>query len=395
MVSKIVITANSSWYVYNFRSSLISMLRDQGHEIHIVAPPDDYCDRLKAVGCHYHPIEMNTQSTSLLTELRILRSFWRVYKTIKADLILSFTIKNNIYSSLIGRVLDLPVIPNISGLGQVFDRGALLRKLIVVLYRIAFHRSAIVFFQNEEDRTLFISNGLVCHENSERLPGSGVDLERFRQVPLPLARLAASPQPGKPCFWPARFILSARLIREKGVVEFAEALRSLRARGLPAHGILMGFIDLPGPSVIDRAAISEWESEGLMEFLGATDDVRTNIANADCVVLPSYYREGVPRSLLEAAAMGRPIITTDHPGCRDVVDNGENGYLVPPRNTQALSAAMAQILSLSPEERALMGTKSRKKIELEFAEDIVLKRYAKWVYVLLGARSRSRVMART
>lgn len=355
------------------------MLCDQGHEVHAVAPHDEYSARLLALGCNYHSIEMDTQSTSLLKELRVLMHFFSIYKAIQPDLVLSFTIKNNIYSSLLGRLSSIPVLPNVSGLGQVFDRGVLLRTLAKTLYRLAFSRNAIVFFQNNEDRALFISNRLVSNENSIRLPGSGVDLDRFQQVPLPHAQATAVPQQERPTIWPARFILSARLIREKGVVEFAEAIRGLQAQGLPVQGTLMGFVDVPSRNAIGREAISEWEGQGLLEFLGACDDVRPNIEQADCVVLPSYYREGVPRSLLEAAAMGRPIITTDHPGCRDVVEDGKNGYLVPPRNIQALSAAMMQILSLSPEERERMGTESRMKIEREFAEERILQRYAEWV----------------
>lgn len=387
MSYKIIITANTSWYIYNFRSKLISMILGQGHEVHIVAPEDDYSQHLINLGCHFHPITMDTQSTSPFKELSLLISFWQHYRKIAADLVLSFSIKNNIYSCLSGKTLGLPVLPNVSGLGQLFDRGPVLHTLGVLLYRLAFRGNEIIFFQNNEDRALFISQRLVRENNSERLPGSGVDLERFQAQPLPPKTKVPHHTPEAPATWPARFLLSARLIREKGVVQFADALRTLRARGLPAEGALMGFVDVPGRSAIGPEAITAWEREGLLEFLGSTDDVRPAIAQADCVVLPSYYREGVPRSLLEAAAMGRLIITTDHPGCRDVVDDGENGYLVQPQDSQSLADAMYKVLILSPEERSCMGVKSRQKMEHEFAESIILNRYRVWIDHYLKNRS--------
>jgi glycosyltransferase involved in cell wall biosynthesis len=229
------------------------------------------------------------------------------------------------------------------------------------LYRLALSRSIKVFFQNDDDRQMFVSGGLVGQAVTDRLPGSGIDLDKFAPVPLP----------GQS---PIRFLLIARMLWDKGVGEFVEAARLLKRRGTNADFCLLGFLDVQNPAAISREQMDAWVKEGVIRYFGVSDDVRTEIAAADCVVLPSY-REGTPRTLLEAAAMGRPIITTDAVGCREVVDDGVNGYLCRIKEAVDLAEKMALMEALSPTERAVMGRRGREKVEREFDEQIVIDKY--------------------
>ena len=250
-------------------------------------------------------------------------------------------------------------------LGVVFGRSGLLVKVVRTLYRLALGRSAKVFFQNDDDRQLFISGALVREELTDLLPGSGIDLKRFMATPMP----SASAIDAK-----FRFLLIARMLWDKGVGEFVEAAKLIRSQWPQAECCLLGFLDVQNPGAISRVQMAELVASGIT-YLGTSDDVRVEIAQADCIVLPSYYREGTPRTLLEAAAMARPIITTDAVGCREVVDDGINGYLCNVRDASDLAKKMAQMLALSPEQRKEMGLRGRAKMEAEFDEQIVINRY--------------------
>jgi glycosyltransferase involved in cell wall biosynthesis len=247
--------------------------------------------------------------------------------------------------------------------------GAIKAGAFAALYRTALRRSAQVFFQNPDDRALFIERAWVRPEVTALLPGSGIDLQRFRPVALPHGSAA-----GAPALRVFRFLLIARMLRDKGVGEFVQAARQLRQSGLQAEFCLLGFLDVQNPAAISRAEMDAWVQEGVVSYLGVSDDVRTAIAEADCIVLPSY-REGTPRTLLEAAAMARPIITTNAVGCREVVDDGVNGYLCQVRDAQDLADKMSQMLSLPPEHRTQMGQRGRAKMEAEFDEQIVINKY--------------------
>src|SRR5690606_12419504 len=224
--------------------------------------------------------------------------------------------------------------------------------------RLALSRSVKIFFQNDEDRALFVSGKLVSDAITDRLPGSGIDLDHFVPISLPNKKTL-------------RFLLIARMLWDKGVGEFVEAARVLKGQGLNAEFCLLGFLDVQNPAAISRSQMDEWMEEGVICYLGASDNVAEEIALADCVVLPSY-REGVPRTLLEAAAMARPLVTTDSVGCRDVVDDGINGYLCKPQDAIDLADKMAQIVALSHAEREAMGQRGREKMEHEFDEQIVV-----------------------
>jgi len=307
--AKVLIALNTTWNLVNFRAGLIRALADAGYEVIAVAPPDKYVPRLTAFGCRFVSLPMDNKGTHPSRDLLLLWRFYQLFRHERPDVYLGYTVKPNVYGSLAAHALGIPVINNIAGLGTVFIKEGWLTRLVRGLYRLALSRSAKVFFQNDDDRAMFVAGGLVRAAFTDRLPGSGIDLARFSPVPLPS-------QP------PLRFLLIARMLWDKGVGEYVEAARLLKGRAVNADFCLLGFLDVQNSAAISRQQMDEWVAEGVVRYLGMSDNVASEIAAADCVVLPSFYREGVPRSLLEAAAMGRPIITTNSVGCREVVDDG-------------------------------------------------------------------------
>jgi len=277
--------------------------------------------------------------------------------------VLTYTIKPNIYASVAAGALGIPVINNVSGLGTLFIESGPVTRLVQRMYRIAMRRSAKVFFQNNDDMAVFLDAGLVHPGVTERIPGSGVDTGRFA--------LAEAGRNSKHF----TFLLPARLLWHKGVGEFVAAAKALKTKYPHTRFQLLGFLDVANRSAITRAQVEVWVHEGLVEYLGVTDNVVEPFGAADCVVLPSYYREGVPRSLLEAASVGKPIITTHSVGCKEVVDEGVNGFLCAPRDAEDLAAKMERMMNLSQSERITMGLRGREKMIREFDERFVIDRY--------------------
>lgn len=362
MKLKILIGLNSAWNLVNFRSGLIRELVSQGYEVVAAAPVDHYAPRLADLGCRFIPLPMQNKGINPINDLQLFYGFFKLMRRERPNAFLGFTIKPNIYGSMAARFLGIPSINNVAGLGSTFINKDLLNLLVRLLYRTALARSYKVFFQNEDDRELFIADGLVLRAISDRLPGSGIDLEHFSPTPLPQrAQL--------------RFLLIARMLWDKGVGEYVEAARLLKQRGLAIEVCLLGFLDVQNPTAISKSQMDKWVFEGAVSYLGVSDDVRKEIAQADCIVLPSFYPEGTPRALLEAAAMGRPIITTDSVGCRDVVDDGVSGFLCRPRDSSDLAEKMGRIVAMSHAQRETMGLKGRKKVSAEFDEKIVIRKY--------------------
>lgn len=362
MRKKVVIALNTAWNLLNFRAGLIRALVAAGYEVVTVAPYDKYAASLKSLGCRFVPLHMENGGTNPIKDALLTWRFLRLFAKERPDVYLGYTVKPNVYGSLAAHMVGVPVINNIAGLGAVFIKGGLLLRLVRTLYRLALDRSAKVFFQNPDDRALFIDGGLVKANVTELLPGSGIDLSRFLPVPF---RGGGDK---------VRFLLIARMLRDKGVYEYVEAARQLHERWPQAEFCLLGFLDVQNPAAISRTEMDAWVADGVVNYLGVSDDVRAEIAAADCVVLPSY-REGTPRTLLEAAAMARPIITTDAVGCREVVDDGVNGYLCQVRSADDLAAKMEEMLSISVSQRTEMGFRGRRKVESQFDERIVIGKY--------------------
>jgi glycosyltransferase involved in cell wall biosynthesis len=359
---KILIALNTAWNLVNFREGLIRKLVSSGYEVIAVAPADHYATQLAEFGCRFIPLRMDNKGMHPGRDLLLLWRFIRLIRDERPDIFLGYTVKPNVYGSIAAHLFGVPVINNVAGLGTAFIKGNWLNWLVCTLYRLALYRSRKVFFQNEDDRYLFTSKGIVDVAITDCLPGSGVDLQKFKPVPLP----------GRS---QVRFLLISRLLWSKGVAEYVEAARLLKSRGLNAEVCLLGFLDVKNSAAISKSQIDKWVDEGVVRYLGVSDNVREEITSADCIVLPSFYREGTPRSLLEAAAMARPIITTDSVGCRDVVDDGINGFLCSSKNASDLADKMARIITMTHLEREAMGMRGREKVELKFDEKIVIYKY--------------------
>ena len=369
-----MIALNSAWNLVNFRSGLIRALVSHGYDVIAVAPEDKYAPELAALGCRFIPLPMDNKGTHPLRDLMVLWRFVSLMRKERPDVFLGYTIKPNVYGSCAAHVSGVPVINNVAGLGTVFIKGGWLNWLVRALYRFALARSRKVFFQNEDDRQLFISGGMVDRACTDRLPGSGVDLKKFEPVSLPGGSKI-------------RFLLIARMLWDKGVGEYVEAARVLKSRGLNAEVCLLGFLNAQNPAAISNTQMDEWVAEGVVRYLGVSNNVREEIALADCVVLPSFYREGTPRALLEAAAMARPIITTNSVGCRDVVDDGVNGFLCRPKDASDLADKMAQMIAMPQERREAMGQRGREKVEREFDEMRVIDKYLAAIEAVLDRKN--------
>jgi glycosyltransferase involved in cell wall biosynthesis len=363
MKRKIVISINTAWNIFNFRAGLVRALVAAGHQVIALAPNDDYADRLKELGCEFVSLPMDNNGTHPGRDLLLLVRYYSALRALRPDVFLGYTVKPNVYGSLAAHALGIPVINNVAGLGTAFIRDNLVTKVVRGLYKMSLKRSHRVFFQNADDRALFIESGLVERASTALVPGSGLNLQDY--VPQKDENTEGRS---------FRFLLVARMLRDKGIEEYVEAARAVKARHCNVEFQLLGFIDAGNPNGIPEHKVARWEAEGLVTYLGRTDNVRPYLSAADCVVLPSY-REGVPRSLLEAAAMARPIIATDVVGCRDAVDDGVTGFLCEVKNSVSLAQKMHAMLSLPMEARAEMGAAGRRKVETEFDEQLVIQKY--------------------
>ena len=363
---RVAVVINTSWNIWNFRRGLVRALQAAGHEVLAIAPPDDYSGRLETeLGCRYVPVLMENKGTSPVKDAQLTRRFLGIYRRERPDVVLHFTIKPNIYGTLAAKLAGVPCINNVSGLGTVFIVENLVSKVARGLYRFAFQFPKKVFFQNNDDRELFIRYGLVRPALTGLVPGSGVDLERFKPQPAE----AVAPEP-------FTFLMVARVLYEKGIVEYFEAARQVRAALGPANVRLrlLGGLDEAGGVGVPRATFEQWLAEGHVEYLGTSDHVATHLHQAHCVVLPSY-REGTPKTLLEAAACGKPLVTTDVPGCRETVQHGRNGYLCQVRSADDLATKLLQVARLPPVRLAALGEASRQLAAEKFDEKLVLRQY--------------------
>jgi glycosyltransferase involved in cell wall biosynthesis len=359
----IVISANTCWNIVHFRSALVRALVAAGSRVVVVAPPDEQTPTLKDLGAEFVPIAVASSGLSVSQDLALLSRYTAIMRRLRPDAYLGFTIKPNIYGSLAANLVGARVINNVTGLGTAFLSRGWLKTLASALYRVAFARSHTVFFQNSADLDLFVARRLVRRAQAALVPGSGIDLDKFK--------LAADRSGPTSDF---RFLMIGRLLWDKGVGEFVAAARQLRASRAKVRFQLLGQLGADNRTAVSREQLAGWLEEGIVDYLGSTEDVRPYIEAADCLVLPSY-REGLPRVLLEGSAMGKPVIATDVPGCRDVVEHRRTGLLCEVRSAEALAAAMREMVELAPAERANMGARGRERVEQEFCETKVIERY--------------------
>jgi glycosyltransferase involved in cell wall biosynthesis len=359
-----VLSANTSWYLHNYRIATIRAFQQKGYQVLCLSPLDDYSARLaKLPGTQHLDLPMDNQGNNPARDLLLLLRFLRFYRREKPVAVFHFTIKNNVYGTLAAALAGCPAINNISGLGSAFIHSSWVSRVVRLLYRVSQPLAYRIFCQNAEDFALLTENRLVPADKLQRLPGSGVDLERFR----PLERN----RPERPF----RFLFLGRMLADKGLRELVQAQCELAGK-YDCELWLAGFSEARNNSAIPEAELQSWSGKHGVRWLGASDDPGTLIAQADCLVLPSY-REGLPRSLLEAGAMAVPVIATDVAGCRDVVRDGHNGLLCQPRDVQSLAGAMRRMVELPASARAAMGRAGRETVEEHFSERIVLDQYCR------------------
>ena len=358
---RITIVLNTSWNLYNFRRGLIDALGREGHTVTLIAPEDEYTNKLRALGYRVVTVDMDRRGINPRHDLVCLRQLYRLYRQLRPDVTLHFTVKPNVYGTLAASWLGVPSINTVSGLGTVFLKAGPVSWIAQQLYRMAFRWPQHVFFHNQDDCQLFVDRRLVAAPRAAVIPGSGVDVQRFSPAK------SAPPQE-------FTFLVIARLLYDKGIVEYAEAARALRARGVVARFQLLGARDPQHRRSVPNALIDAWIEEQIIDYLGTTDDVRPHIRRADVVVLPSY-REGLPRTLLEASSMGKPIVATDAPGCRHVVSDGDSGLLCRVRDATDLANTMQRLMRLSAEQRQAMGQRGRAIVEERFSEKHVVDQY--------------------
>ncbi|GAB4132046.1 MAG: glycosyltransferase family 4 protein [Raineya sp.] len=369
---KIALVANTSWNIYNFRAGLLNYLLQKGYQLSVIAPQDEYSERIKDWHLSFYPIELENKGTNPIKDVKFYRSLLLLYEQISPDVVLHFTIKPNIYGTLACRKLKIPCINNVSGLGTTFIHKKITSKIAHLLYRFSFRFAHKVFFQNKEDLALFVKKKLVKEEKTGLLPGSGIDLNKFQ----PTKKLSSSN---------FTFLMIARLIYDKGIREYVEAASIVKKHFPEVIFQLIGGFEksTKNPLNISPEEVTFWQ--GIVEYLGTQNDVRPYIASADVVVLPSY-REGTPRSLLEAAAMAKPLLTTDVAGCREVVEDGKNGFLCQEKNAIDLAEKMICFLQTSPYILQEMGLYSRKKVERQFDEKFVFQAYQEAIEATMKAK---------
>lgn len=348
-MARVLVLGGLSESLINFRGALLKEMVVRGHEVFACAPnaTEDVRVGLSQIGAMYRHVELNRTGINPIRDVQTVKDLMALFRSVRPDVFFGYTIKPVIYGSLVARMTDVSRIYSmVTGLGYAFSRHSLKSKVVgngaVALYRLALRYNRHVFFQNPDDLRLFLEKRLVHFPGQAVLVnGSGVDVDAFRPASYPKT---------------ISFLLIARLIRDKGIYEYVEAARRVRGRFPEIRFRIAGWID-PNPNAIDRDDLERWRKEGVVEYLGRLTDVRPAIANCSVYVLPSY-REGTPRTVLEAMAMARPVITTDAPGCRETVQEGRNGFLVPVQDVASLVEAMERFVE-QPRLVEKMGRVSR------------------------------------
>ncbi len=358
---KIAIVLNTSWNIYNFRMGLVKALLENGHEVIAIAPKDEYSHLLTEAGCSFKEVKMDSRGANVIKDFALIFELLGIYKKIRPDVILHYTIKPNIYGTLAASILNIPTVNNVCGLGTAFLNKGIVSKIAIGMYKLAFRFPKLIYFQNNDDKQFFEENEIIKNNATQVLPGSGINLNHFKPVEKIVNKKFT-------------FLLISRLIHDKGIIEYIDAIKYLKEKGCDASFQILGNKDTEHRRGISEDIINSWIDSNIVEYLGSTDDVRPYINNADCVVLPSY-REGTPKSLLEAASLAKPIIATNVAGCTNIVENNVNGMLCNVKDVEDLANKLEAMVNLPKSRLEEMGKESRKIVEKRFDEKIVINSY--------------------
>ncbi len=365
-IRRIILSGNTAWGMYNFRSSLLSHLVSLGYEVYVAAPYDNiYFDKLEKLGCTVFNLPINAKGTNPLEDIKLIARYYRIFRKIHPDISLTYTIKPNIYGSIAAQITKTHHMPITTGLGYVFLNSGITSFVAKALYKIAFAKADSVLFLNNDDMEIFKSLHLLASNKAVRLYGEGVDIDKFYFTP-------------KENFSKdnVTFLLIGRMLYDKGIREYVEAAKLIKKRYKKVTFKLLGAIWEGNPSSITHQQIETWEKLGYVDYLGETSDVRPFIEDADCVVLPSY-REGIPCTLMEASSMGRPLIATDVPGCNEVLEDNYNGFICNVKSSISLANQMEHFLKLSFDEKLRLGRNGRLLMEKKFCIERIISQYDK------------------
>ena len=355
-MSKVLFLVNHDVVIYNFRLELVERLLAEGHQVVISSPYGERIDDLVALGCEFRPITLSRHGMNPVQELKLLRDYIKLIREEKPDIVFTYTIKPNIYGGIACALRKVPYVVNITGLGTAVENSGLVQKITVMLYRLALARVQRVFFQNEENRQFFVDRKLAMGKHG-MLPGSGVNLQRFSPLEYPGEETT-------------EFVFISRIMKEKGADQYLEAAEYSRGKYPNTRFHICGFCEQAY-----EQKLKDLHDKGIIIYHGMVRDVKQVIAKTHCTIHPTYYPEGLSNVLLESAACARALITTNRSGCREVIDNGINGFVVEQKHTQDLIDKIEVFLALPWEQKKAMGIAGRAKVEREFDRQIVVEKY--------------------
>lgn len=361
----ILFLVNHDVVIYNFRLELVERLLADGHEVHISSPYGERIDDLVKLGCKHHEIKIARHGTNPITDGKLILNYIQLIRNIKPDMVFSYTIKPNIYGGIACRLLKVPQVANITGLGTAVENSSLTQKITLALYKFAFKKIQRIFFQNAENRQFFINHNLFCDRHG-LLPGSGVNLERFAPLPYPASDKEI------------HFVFISRIMREKGIDQYLDAALALSSAATKNQSTSKCIFHVCGFCETEyQGKLQELADKGIVVYHGMVRDIRKILKEIHCTIHPSFYPEGISNVLLESSACARPIITTNRSGCREVIDDGVNGFVVKQRDSADLIEKIQKFMNLPHEQKKRMGEAGRAKVEREFNRQIVVEAYLK------------------
>lgn len=355
-MKKVLILVNHDVVIYNFRKELVERLLKEEYEVYISSPYGERIDDLITMGCKYIKASISRHGTNIIDDLKLLLYYIRIIKDIKPDVVLSYTIKPNIYGGIACETLNIPYISNITGLGSAVENGGLIQKITVLLYKIAFRKINCLFFQNSENMQFFIDKNIAIGKH-KLLPGSGVNLKHFHVLEYPSDETV-------------EFVFISRIMKEKGIDQYLEAAECIKNKYSNTRFHICGFCE---ESYENKLKVLQ--EKNIIKYHGMIRDVRGMLSKTHCTIHPTYYPEGMSNVLLESAACGRPIITTDRSGCREIIENEVNGFIIKQKDSENLIDTIEKFLKLCNEHKKQMGLMGRKKVEKEFDREIVVRIY--------------------
>lgn len=364
-VMRVLILANSDMGLYKFRKELPEQLIADGHEVYVSVPDGDFVIDIKKMGCKVAATDISRHGTNPAEDLKLMKKYRRYIKKVQPDVVFTYTIKPNVYGGMVSASLGVPYVPNITGLGTAIENKGILQIVTLNLYRYAMRKAQTVFFQNTANEEYFKSKKIAVGKH-KMLPGSGVNLSYYKALEYPKTDTID-------------FVFVARIMKEKGVDQYLDAAKAIRMKYPQTRFHICGFCE---DSYEDE--IRKLENKGIIIYHGLVKDMREIYKTVHCTVHPTYYPEGLSNVLLESAASGRPIITTNRPGCREVIEDGVNGYLVKEQDSKDLIEKVEKFIKLSYEEKKQMGLAGRAKVEKEFDRQIVVEAYMREIEIVNG-----------